>query len=685
MFCLALGEHFSEKAGKEVILAERWDGLEWSIVHTPRPPSKETTLAAVSCLASDFCMAVGSYLSARKYFTLAERWDGTGWSILPTPNATGFPSSALGAVSCTSATACTAVGTSSEGYEGVPLAERWDGTSWTIQPAPSSGQSAGLAGVSCPSATWCMAVGSYSTTSKDLPLTERWDGTSWTKLPAPTPAGTMITYLLGVSCTSPSSCTAVGYTIDGLPSGPLAERWDGTSWTIQLTPFPEGANAGASLDGIACASATDCIAVGNYHSGLRSFTLVERWDGTEWSIQSSPNKSQSSELSGVACVSVTLCTAVGDYWTGSARATLAERWDGSSWSIQRTPNHSVNAWSELDGVTCTSGSACVAVGYREADGTDLTLIERWNGAAWSIQPSPNPPGPRGSFLSAVSCPTASFCTAVGFSADSLGAGTLAEQWDGNVWTIESTPSPGELAELTGVSCLSATFCTAVGYHTTSDFGDVTLVEHWDGTSWRRQAVPNPGQGGRLSGVACSSVWACVAVGEFTNRAGERTILIERWNGTSWTRDPVPIPSGARGGALAGVGCTFTSACTAVGYSYGAKQTTLVERWNGTTWSIQPSPNPSGAETSQLAAVTCASVTACTAVGEYFDRDASPSDVPLAEYWNGASWSIQPTPNPPNTRGGMLMGVACSLPTTCMSAGFSFAYPERVTLGERYSG
>jgi len=58
---------------------------------------------------------------------------------------------------------------------------------------------------------------------------------------------------------------------------------------------------------------------------------------------------------------------------------------------------------------------------------------------------------------------------------------------------------------------------------------------------------------------------------------------------------------------------------------------------------------------------------------------------LAEYWNGATWSIQSTPNPPNTFGGMLQGVACSLPTTCIAVGFSFAYPERVTLGERYSG
>jgi hypothetical protein len=686
-FCMAVGEHYSDEAGNDVSLAERWDGTAWSIQHTPHPPGSQTIdLIGVACSAANSCIAVGSYLSFHgKPKTLAERWDGTVWTIQPTPNPLVVRAE-LSGVACTSSKACTAVGDYGDGYSSEPLAERWDGISWTIQPTPSSGQSARLSGVSCPTATWCIAVGSYSTTGNDYGLAERWNGTAWHIQPIPSPPGAWSSGLSAVSCTATSACTAVGGSLDGFPGVPLAERWDGTAWSIQSTPSPEGSNGGSSLSDVACKSATDCIAVGDYHGGLMSFTLVERWDGIDWSIQPSANKSRSSELSSVACVFVTLCTAVGDYWTGSAGATLAERWDGSSWSIQRTPNPSVNAWSELDGVACTSSSACVAVGAHEADGTDLTLIERWNGTAWSIQPSPNPPGPRGSSLSAVACTAATACTAVGYSADSLGAGTLAEQWDGTAWTIQPTPSPSEFAELTGVACLSATFCTAVGYHSTSDFGgDVALVEHWDGTSWTRQPVPNPGRGGRLSGVACSSEWACVAVGEYTNRSGKTVILIARWNGTTWTRDPAPSPSGTQGEALAGVDCMFTSSCTAVGYSYGAKQTTLVERWNGTTWSIQPSPNPSGAEASQLAAVACASVTTCTAVGEYFDRDASPSHVPLAEYWNGATWSIQPTPNPPHTGGGMLLGVACSLPTACIGVGFSFAHPEQVTLGERYSG
>jgi hypothetical protein len=51
----------------------------------------------------------------------------TGWSIQPTPNPAGSPVSLLNGVSCTSATACTAVGGYNNGTAGVTLAEHWSG------------------------------------------------------------------------------------------------------------------------------------------------------------------------------------------------------------------------------------------------------------------------------------------------------------------------------------------------------------------------------------------------------------------------------------------------------------------------------------------------------------------------------------------------------------------------------
>ena len=45
----------------------------------------------------------------------------------------------------------------------------------------------------------------------------------------------------------------------------------------------------------------------------------------------------------------------------------------------------------LNGVSCTSPANCTAVGqyYRAASGPQLTLVERWNGRAWRVEPSPS--------------------------------------------------------------------------------------------------------------------------------------------------------------------------------------------------------------------------------------------------------------------------------------------------------
>jgi hypothetical protein len=342
-------------------LAEVWDGTTWAVQTTPNPSARVNSLSGVSCTLATACTAVGNYVNgAGTDLTLAERWDGTTWTVQPTPNPTGAQSSSLSGVSCTSATACTAVGNAG----GQLLAERWDGTNWTIQPTPIPAGARGgfLQGVSCTSATACTAVGGYtvSSTGDQLTLAERWDGTTWTIQPTPNPSyGPLGVSLGGVSCTSATACTAVGETFDpGGNAATLAERWDGTNWTIQPTPNPA---AFSSLFGVSCPSATACTAVGGYET-VGNATLAERWDGTSWTIQSTPNPTALSGLGGVTCTSATACTAVGAGATSIAApfTTLAERWDGATWTIQNTP--SPNGTAFLAGVSCTSATACTAVG-----------------------------------------------------------------------------------------------------------------------------------------------------------------------------------------------------------------------------------------------------------------------------------------------------------------------------------
>jgi len=99
-------------------------------------------LSAVSCPSSTICIAVG--YAAESARVLAERWNGTSWKILPAPNPRGATSSSLNGVSCSSATACIAVGGDDKQADpliaAAPLAERWNGTSWNVLPTPDPAQ-----------------------------------------------------------------------------------------------------------------------------------------------------------------------------------------------------------------------------------------------------------------------------------------------------------------------------------------------------------------------------------------------------------------------------------------------------------------------------------------------------------------------------------------------------------------
>jgi hypothetical protein len=295
----------------------------------------------------------------------------------------------------------------------------------------------------------------------------------------------------------------------------------------------------------------------------------------------------------VSCTSASACTAVGDWikaGTGK-RVTLAEVWDGTAWTVQPTPNPTGNNGSVLSGVSCTSASACTAVGYwnRIKDGTvkGVTLAEAWDGTAWTVQPTPNPGGKRGSALSAVSCTSNKACAAVGqFYLNPSVAETLAEAWNGTAWTVQATPNPTSMPNnvLSGVSCTSNKACTAVG----SSFGGIgsttpfsTLAEAWDGTAWTVQATPNPtGLQASLLGVSCTTVDACTAVGYSFTAPGPhvQTTLAEAWDGTAWTVQATPNPTGRQFPTLSGVSCTTDTACTAIGDSFKAStDVTLAER------------------------------------------------------------------------------------------------------------
>jgi hypothetical protein len=336
-----------------------------------------------------------------------------------------------------------------------------------------------------------------------------------------------------------------------------------------------------------------------------------------WSVVPSPNAGVAgSRLEGVSCVSAGACIAVGYFVGSEIDETLIESWDGTSWTGVPSPNPgSASNSNVLNDVSCTSATACMAVGYSWVPGgPDKTLTESWNGSRWTVLPSPNPATVGGNELSGVSCVSATACTAVGYSDIPSPERTLIESWNGTSWSVAPSPSPNGEASLSGVSCVSADACVAVGGSSGPHVVLRTLIESWNGTSW--SVAPSPSPGGdpalfSLSGVSCVSADACVAVG---NRSSGT--LVESWNGTSWSIVPSPNQGGSsNNNALQDVSCTSATACTAVGVSLSGSVTlkTLIESWNGTSWAIEPSPDR-GIYTNYLFGVSCLSATACTAAG-----------------------------------------------------------------------
>ena len=347
-------------------------------------------------------------------------------------------------------------------------------------------------------------------------------------------------------------------------------------WTI--TPSSNtSATQDNALDGVSCTSPAACVTVGSFSNGTNSQTLIETWDGTAWTITPSPNTSatQDNSLDGVSCISPATCVAVGSFSNGTNSQTLIETWDGTAWTITPSPNTSATQDNSLHGVSCTSPATCVAVGSFSNGTNSQTLIETWDGTAWTITPSPNTSATQDNSLHGVSCTSPATCVAVGRSFyDPLNPQTLIETWDGTAWTITPSPNtPGtQDNSLYGVSCTSPVGCVAVGSVSGVNVHVQTLVETWDGSAWTITSSPNDdstGLNNELLSVSCTSSTTCVAVGEVNNFVGAPAPfyvgwLVETWDGTAWAVRSIASPFPAN--ALGGVSCSSPTDCMAVGSS-----------------------------------------------------------------------------------------------------------------------
>jgi hypothetical protein len=335
------------------------------------------------------------------------------WTVQKSPNRSGNGS--FHGVGCTGARACTAVGSYSNPstQAQLPLAASWNGRAWRLQPIPAPAQTSysELNGVSCPKRTYCIAVGRDVLKSKDsITLAEVWRGRHWQITPTPPLEVSEDNSLEAVSCSSPANCMAAGYT----GNQALIEHWDGASWTIQPAPRPEGSTS-SLLYGVSCVTRKFCMAAGYYNTGI---AFTEIWTGKRWSIRAAEQvPDEDSQFTGVSCTSLVSCTAAGIYGNLSGLDyPLAERWNGKVWAIQPVPHPEGQLDSFLIDVACSTARACTATGrYQTETGPSYSFAEAWNGRTWVLQPTVNPSETINT-LDGVACTSPTACTAVGLYA-----------------------------------------------------------------------------------------------------------------------------------------------------------------------------------------------------------------------------------------------------------------------------
>ena len=274
-------------------------------------------------------------------------------------------------------------------YDSRTLIERWNGTQWKTQPAPSPGDKTTLSGVAATSATnaWAVGVNSSSDTHSHA-LIERWNGTSWTVQPSQNPGAHNT--LVAVAALSDKNAWAVGFSSSPTVLGhTLIEHWNGAAWKLVATPNPPSGDS-ETLSDVDIVSANNVWAVGFAATPFNSNDpLVLHWNGHKWSATTLPAVGVVDDLRAVDAASAN------DVWAvGSSEITTTDQlimhWNGIAWKHQKSP--SPGHASELDGVVALSASDAWAVGWQQATRTSplRTLLEHWDGTSWRVVASPNP-------------------------------------------------------------------------------------------------------------------------------------------------------------------------------------------------------------------------------------------------------------------------------------------------------
>ena len=349
------------------------------------------------------------------------------WTVVSSPNP-GTGTNSLSGVAAVATGNVWAVGSSGNSSGSSPLIVHRSHSRWVVVSSPALAGS--LSGIAAIAANNIWAVGENDASNMQETLIEHWNGSAW-KIVASANFAPSGNTLAAISVVSASDMWAVGTTTSASSASgyqPLIEHWNGTQWSISSSPAVAG-----RLASVAAIAANDAWAVGSYVGPHGIATLAEHWNGTKWSVVSSPSPSAINVLNSVVKISANNVWAVGDYTNSPAPSAeftpLIEHWNGTQWSVV---NGVLQGTSDLlNGMAAVSANNIIVVGdYRSSidpQGPYFTLVEQWNGTQWSVVNSPNPGSVDSDLVAAARVPKTNHFWAVGFVYDGTTYQTLTEK------------------------------------------------------------------------------------------------------------------------------------------------------------------------------------------------------------------------------------------------------------------
>jgi len=311
------------------------------------------------------------------------------------------------------------------------------------------------------------------------------------------------------------------------------------------------------------APTTGAVWVAGYHwevvGGAIEFrTLAEHFNGKRFVIVPTPDRETAPAvdfLNGVSGTSASDVWAVGSSNPpGAPDQTLVEHWDGAAWSIVPSPDPG-NAGNILQGVAALGPTDVWAVGAAQTTATfyQRPMAIHWNGAKWAAMSLPEPTGCTGhSYLTAVSAITHGDAWATGWcgSGGTTPQQGYVEHWSGHHWAlIGSYGSLPADSQLYGISATGPNGVWAVGHTQPAGSSQiVALTVHWNGASWTRVAVNPPDDLGDLHGIVARGSQPSWSVGSGSSPqppfAGPLSV---RFVGGGWRDVKVPLPFGSLAG------------------------------------------------------------------------------------------------------------------------------------------